>query len=144
LDELGIARRVLIVSACYSGIFIPELAGPDSAIMTAAAGNRTSFGCEAENDWTFYGDAMINRALRKPQPLAEAAREANRTIAGWEASLRLFSSLPQFTIGDRARTWLSKLEERIPAQASEPVGRSAFEAARAKLASQPSPQPARR
>ncbi|QIQ85911.1 C13 family peptidase [Erythrobacter sp.] len=143
LQELGIARRVLIVSACYSGIFIPELAGPDSAIMTAAAGNRTSFGCEADNDWTFYGDAMINRALRKPVPLTEAAQEANRTIAGWEANLRLFASLPQSSIGDGAKAWLAELEANLPA-AADPVGRSAFEAAKEKLASQPAPQPARR
>lgn len=144
LGELGIERRVLIVSACYSGIFIPELASPDSAIMTAAAGNRTSFGCEADNDWTFYGDAMINRALRKPLPLAEAAQEANRTIAGWEANLRLFASLPQFSIGDGAKAWLAELEANLPATAGEPVGRSTFEAAKAKLASQPAPPAARR
>mgnify|MGYP006265929725 CR=1 FL=1 len=143
LEELGIKRRVLILSACYSGIFIPALSGPDSAIMTAAAGNRTSFGCEADNDWTFYGDAMINRALRKPLPLPKAAREANRTIAAWETSLRLFSSLPQFAIGESAKTWLAELEANLPA-AGQPVGRSAFEAAKEKLASQPSPQPARR
>lgn len=127
LEELGIERRVLILSACYSGIFVPALVGPDTAITTAAAGNRTSFGCEAENDWTFYGDAMINRALRKPQGFAEAAREANRTIAGWEARFRLFASLPQFAMGDSAKAWLADLEARMPSEAGEPVGRPAIE-----------------
>jgi hypothetical protein len=144
LEELGIERRVLIISACYSGVFIPELASPDTAIMTAAAGNRSSFGCEAENDWTFYGDAMINRALRKPLPLPEAAREANRTIAGWEASMTLFASLPQVAIGDRAKDWLPLIEARMPAQPGEPVGKPTIEAAREKLASQPAERPRRR
>ena len=144
LAELGLQRRVLILSACYSGVFIPALASPDTAITTAAAGNRTSFGCEAENDWTFYGDAMINRALRKPQGFGDAAREAGRTIAGWEARFGLFASLPQSAIGDGAKAWLADLEARMPAQATKPVGRPAIETAAAKLVSPAPPPPAAR
>ena len=69
LRDLGIKRRILILSACYSGVFVPFLATPDSAVLTAARADRTSFGCVAENDWTFFGDALINNALRKPQGL---------------------------------------------------------------------------
>ncbi|MFM7350414.1 MAG: C13 family peptidase, partial [Erythrobacter sp.] len=64
LEEAGIVRRVLILSACFSGVFVPVLASENTAILTAAASTRSSFGCVAENDWTFYGDALINRALR--------------------------------------------------------------------------------
>jgi len=32
---------VLILSACYSGVFVPVLASPDTAILTAAASTRT-------------------------------------------------------------------------------------------------------
>ncbi len=125
LEELGIEKRLLILSACYSGVFVSELASPDTAILTAAAGNRTSFGCEAENDWTFFGDAMINRALRKPQSLQEASKEANRSVATWEAERRLLASLPQTSIGDEALKWLADLEARMPQTATEPVGRPA-------------------
>ncbi|WP_299295111.1 C13 family peptidase [uncultured Erythrobacter sp.] len=125
LEELGIERRILILSACYSGVFIPEVASPDTAIMTAAASNRTSFGCEAENDWTFYGDAMINRALRQPQSLGDAARAAGRSVAKWESERRLLASLPQMVIGDGVAEWLSELEARMPQTATEPVGRPA-------------------
>ncbi|GMN01290.1 C13 family peptidase [Erythrobacter sp. MTPC3] len=122
-EELGIKRRLLIISACYSGVFIPELSSPDTAILTAAAAQRTSFGCEAENDWTFYGDALINRALRKPQPLADAAKEATRQIASWEASRGLTASLPQISVGADAGDWLDQLEARMPQVATAPVGR---------------------
>ncbi|MFM7377174.1 MAG: C13 family peptidase [Erythrobacter sp.] len=83
LAEAGIKRRVLILSACYSGVFVPVLASPDTAILTAAASTRSSFGCLAENDWTFFGDALINRALRQPVGLEEAARTAGRSVAEW-------------------------------------------------------------
>ncbi|TRD12468.1 peptidase C13 [Erythrobacter insulae] len=121
--ELGIKRRLLIISACYSGIFLPKLSGPDTAILTAAAAQRTSFGCAPENDWTFYGDALINRSLRKPQSLADAAKETSRQIAEWESSRRLLASLPQTAIGDGAKVWLAQLESRMPQTATDPVGR---------------------
>jgi hypothetical protein len=129
LEEAGIARRVLIISACYSGVFVPVLAGPDSAILTAAASTRASFGCLAENDWTFFGDALINRALRQPVPLDEAARMAGRSVAEWEASARYLASLPQVSIGSDAANWLPALEAQMPRVASNPVGRPAFDAA---------------
>lgn len=122
LDTLGIARRVIIISACYSGTFIPVLSGDDAAVLTASAGDRTSFGCKSDNDWTFFGDALINNALRKNQPLAEAGAQAARLIADWEARGRLTPSLPQTLIGTRATAWLAVLDKRTPKLATAPVG----------------------
>jgi len=126
LAEAGIMRRVLILSACYSGVFVPLLASPDTAILTAAASTRSSFGCVAENDWTFYGDALINRALRQPVALEEAARMAGRSVAEWEAKSRFLASLPQVSIGAGAKAWLPQIEAQMPRAASTPVGRPAF------------------
>jgi hypothetical protein len=126
LAEAGIARRVLILSACYSGVFVPVLASPDTAILTAAASTRSSFGCVAENDWTFYGDALINRALRQPVALDEAARMAGRSVAEWETKARVLASLPQVSIGAGTKAWLPALEAGMPREPSKPVGRPAF------------------
>jgi hypothetical protein len=122
LGELGIRRRVVLLSACYSGVFVPFLRSPDTAIVTAASAERSSFGCQADNDWTFFGDALVNHALRKPQPLATAAAEASQTIAGWEASNGLQPSQPQVMIGEGVNQWLTALEARGPRAASAPVG----------------------
>jgi hypothetical protein len=129
LEEAGIRRRVLIISACYSGVFVPHLASPDTAILTAAASTRSSFGCVAENDWTFYGDALINRALRQPVGLEDAARKAVTDVAEWESKARVLASLPQTSIGAGARQWLPQIEARMPRIASAPVGRPAFDPA---------------
>ena len=133
LDGLGLRNRLLILSACYSGVFAPRLQTATTAIVTAAAFDRTSFGCAAENDWTFFGDAMINHALRKPQPIAEAYAEASQLISSWEAQLRVQPSNPQWGIGVNAGRWLTPLERRIPATATQPVGRPALETSRAAL-----------
>lgn len=123
LDELGIERRLLILSACYSGVFIPELQSDNTAILTASAANRTSFGCAPDNDWTFFGDALINRALRKPLPLSQASNEANLSIADWESRRKLLSSLPQRSIGTAAQVWLTALEAQMPQDTTQPTGK---------------------
>ena len=123
LEELGIERRILMLSACYSGIFVGPLSSPDTAILTASYANRTSFGCEAENDWTFFGDALINRALRKPISLPEASAQAHLDIVRWESARRLSASLPQTVLGAGVSQWLPLLESRIPLTATQPVGR---------------------
>ena len=124
LNELGIANRLVMISACYSGVFVPALASETSAVITAAAADRTSFGCSPGNDWTFFGHAMINRAMRKPQPLGAAFAEAGDLLTGWETRQRLGSSNPQISIGNDAGRWLSALEKRMPPEATQPVGRS--------------------
>ena len=128
LDELGIKRRILLLSACFSGVFVDPLASEDTAILTAAASNRSSFGCAPENDWTFYGDALINNALRSPQSLGDAAEEAMNLVAKWEVEKRLIASVPQTRIGKGVSAWLPGLEERMPKTATSPVGRSAISA----------------
>ena len=125
LDELRLRNRLLILSACYSGIFIPALASDNTALLTAASASRTSFGCAADNDWTFFGDAMINRALRKPQPLAAASSEASRLVGEWERGKGFEASDPQVSIGSRVDGWLKPLEARMPKTGTAPVGRPA-------------------
>ncbi|MDC7286075.1 hypothetical protein NXH56_08950, partial [Bifidobacterium thermophilum] len=68
----------------------------------------------AENDWTFFGDALINRALRQPVALPEAAQIAGRSVAEWELKSRVPASLPQINIGMRAREWLPQIEAAMP------------------------------
>jgi hypothetical protein len=132
-DELGLRNRLLILSACYSGVFVPRLLSDTTAIVTAASFDRTSFGCAAENDWTFFGDAMINHGLRSAQPLAAAFAEANRLVAGWETQLQVRPSQPQSSIGAGASRWLEPLERRIPPAATQPVGRPAIESAKGAM-----------
>lgn len=125
IDGLGIKRRIVIISACYAGDFADALASADSAILTASASDRTSFGCQSDNDWTFFGDALINHALRQRQPLDSAAADAAGLVASWEVTHALTPSRPRFTLGTNVRSWLDPLEARIPAGETAPVGRPA-------------------
>jgi hypothetical protein len=128
LGDVGIENRMLILSACYSGVFVPLLSAPNSVVISAAASDRSSFGCVSENDWTFFGDALINHALRKAQPLDKAFAEARGLVGQWEAQGAMLASNPQVSIGADVAQWLAPLEKRTPAAPGVPVGRPATEA----------------
>ena len=126
IDGLGINRRMLLISACFSGVFVPALKSDTSVIVTAASDARTSFGCAATNDWTYFGDALINTALRKSQPFDKAISDALILINGWESERGLDPSEPQVFVGDKAAAWLGVLEKRVPSVATAKVGRPAI------------------
>lgn len=126
LDSIGVKRRMVLLSACYSGIFIPLLTNDQTVIVTAASSQRPSFGCTPSNDWTFFGDALMNHALRKPQKFNAAIAEATTLIAQWENMLNLKPSRPQVFVGENAQIWLDMLENKMPATATAKVGRPAI------------------
>jgi hypothetical protein len=128
LDGVGIKRRMVLLSACYSGIFIPLLTNDQTVIVTAASSQRTSFGCAPGNDWTFFGDALMNNAFRKPQKFDAALAEATGLIAQWEGTLQVKPSRPQIFVGDNARVWLDALEDKMPKTSTAKVGRPAISA----------------
>ncbi|MCL2160345.1 MAG: C13 family peptidase [Betaproteobacteria bacterium] len=100
LDEAGIKRRVVVVSACYSGGFIPRLADPDTLVITAADADRNSFGCNDTNDLTDFGRAYFDEALRETRSFTEAFERAKATIAAREAADGITSSNPQIAGGE--------------------------------------------
>ena len=99
LDDEGIKNRIVIVSACYSGIFLKPLISDNSIVLTASDGNSTSFGCSNEREWTYFGDALFNRALRPGVTLQQAFDQAKQMIAGLEAEGNLPASNPQAYFG---------------------------------------------
>src|SRR5260370_2816714 len=52
LARTGMRYKVVVISACYSGGFIPRLAYPDTLVMPAAHSQHPSFGCRDKARWT--------------------------------------------------------------------------------------------
>jgi hypothetical protein len=122
LDPLGFKNRLIMLQACYSGQFVPALRASGTVVVTAAADDRSSFGCQAGNDWTLFGDALINHALRQPLPFDVQLRRATALISAAEEKADLPASNPQISIGSDTSAWLSALDARAPKVASAPVG----------------------
>jgi hypothetical protein len=109
LDRSGIKNRVIVLSACHSGSFIPALADASTLVIAAAHADRTSFGCEDKREWTYFGDAFFNQALRQERSFERAFERAKRVIARWEAEQKLVQSMPQIAGGEALRARLEVL-----------------------------------
>lgn len=123
LAEQKFENRLIILQACYSGQFVPALASPRTIVATAASATRSSFGCTADNDWTFFGHALVNQAMRQPDTLVRQFRRALVTIYGWEKKMGIEPSNPQISVGAETSAWLAALEARAPKDLGTPVGK---------------------
>lgn len=99
LDGDGIKNRVVIVSACYSGIFLPPLANDNTIVITASDAKSTSFGCAPERDWTYFGDAFFRQSLHPGSDFENAFDHARILIQGWELMDHAPPSNPQGSFG---------------------------------------------
>lgn len=99
LHDAGIQWRVIFVSACYAGGFIQALRDVHTIIITAAAADRTSFGCSSDSDLTYFGAALYRDALPEAGSLREAFDEAKTKIAVRERGEGEKPSNPQADFG---------------------------------------------
>lgn len=99
LRESGIQWRVILISACYAGGFIAPLRDARTLIITAAAADRTSFGCSSDSDLTYFGEAFYRDALPQATSLRDAFEKAKVAIAAREKSEGDQPSNPQAYFG---------------------------------------------
>ena len=81
--------------------------------MTASSAERTSFGCSNEREWTYFGDALFNHALRSTRSLPEGFAKARSTISDWEKRDGVTQSEPQISIGSRIQPKLEELTRHL-------------------------------
>jgi len=91
----GIRWKVLVVNACYSGGFIDALRDDSTMVLTSARSDRTSFGCGAQSDITYFGKAFLAEALNKTTSIREAFDLAKQSVSEWEDADKEEHSEPQ-------------------------------------------------
>ncbi len=116
LDSAGIRYRVIIVSACYAGVFIDELRGDTTAVITAADAEHTSFGCEEDRKLTWFGEAFLQDALPASSGLEDAFHRATALIAQREDAEHQTHSNPQLFMGELMRRKLAAIEAGKPGE----------------------------
>ncbi|MBS3187147.1 MULTISPECIES: C13 family peptidase [unclassified Pseudomonas] len=87
--------KIIVISACYSGGYIPPLKDDRTLIMTAARADRVSFGCSEEADFTYFGDALFAEALNQTDDLKQAFELARASVAERERREGFEASEPQ-------------------------------------------------
>lgn len=112
LKQAGIKRRIIVVSACFSASWIPALANDDTIVITAAAKDRTSFGCDDSRRLTYFGEAFLDGPLARGASLEEAFETAKKKVARWEAQGKLEPSMPQAFVGRNMRALWTEVAQR--------------------------------
>jgi len=94
---------VLVVSACFSGVYLrPGITRPERIVLTASAADLTSFGCSNNNRYTFFDQCFLDAWPRHATwgPLADAVR---RCVRDQERSGNFPASNPQIFFGPGLR-----------------------------------------
>lgn len=99
LDDVGIRWRVVVVSACFSGGFIPPLRNDSSLIIASARDDRSSFGCSDDATLTYFGRAFFEQALPESADFETAFYAARKLVAVREIEEEYEPSEPQIHVG---------------------------------------------
>jgi len=111
LAESGIRWKLIVVSACFSGAFIPPLADDHTIVITAASKRRTSFGCSDTSELTYFGEAFYRDALPVSTQLRMAFETAKRSIRSREKEEEVRPSKPQGYFGPLMEEKLRAIEQ---------------------------------
>jgi hypothetical protein len=102
-EACGDRPTVVIISACFSGVFVPPLSRPDREVLTAARPDRTSFGC-SESDRYPYFDACMVQTLPKAKDFVALGRGVQDCVAAREKATGMTPpSEPQMFVGSELR-----------------------------------------
>lgn len=114
LDKANVKHRIIIISACYSGSWIPALKNENTLIITAADASHTSYGCGYKSELTYFGRALVDEQLRSTRNFEKAYRNAVPIIKQREIEAKKddgFSN-PQWVMGSGIKPILQQLENQ--------------------------------
>jgi hypothetical protein len=59
-DVCGEKPTVVVLSSCFSGVFVPALARPDRIVLMAARRDRNSFGCGQTDRYPYFDKCVLS------------------------------------------------------------------------------------
>ena len=115
LDPAGFAQlvdrscgkypTVILISACYSGVFlIDDLKGPNRIILTAARNDRPSFGCSSDTRYTYW-DACLLDAIAAGALWSDVYDGIRSCVRQKERAIGADASEPQAFFGANTGDW---------------------------------------
>jgi hypothetical protein len=102
-ETCGDRPTIVIISACFSGVFVPALADANRMVLTAARPDRSSFGC-SESDKYPYFDACMLQVLPGTHDFVALGPKVQACVAQREQDTGMSPpSEPQFYVGPGLR-----------------------------------------
>ena len=114
----GERPTVVVISACYSGVFVPVLAGANRFVMTAARRDRSSFGCSEDATYPYF-DGCVLQAISAAPGFPALAASARTCVAAREKAEKLSPpSEPQVSMGVAIAPLMQRLALHPPARSA--------------------------
>lgn len=105
----GQRPTVIVLSACFSGVFVDGLKAPNRMVMTAARRDRSSFGCAADATYPYFDECVLDGLKTAPDFIA-LSRATTACVAAREQAEDLTPpSEPQTVIGANMQLLLPTL-----------------------------------
>jgi hypothetical protein len=102
-DACGRRPTIVIISACFSGVFVPALADTNRMILTAARPDRSSFGCSESDKYPYFDTCML-QVLPTAHDFVALAPKVQQCVADREQQLGASPpSEPQVFVGPELR-----------------------------------------
>jgi hypothetical protein len=102
----GSRPTVVVISACFSGVFVPTLARANRMVLTAARPDRSSFGCGEADRYPYFDDCFLS-SIRGAHEFPSLARDVTACVAARETKEGMKPpSEPQTFIGGAVRPLL--------------------------------------
>ena len=104
VDDACPARpSIVVISACFSGVFVRPLQKDDRMILTASRPDRTSFGCGEDDKYPYFDDCFLSSA-QAARDFAALGRAVQACVARKERDTGAEpASEPQLWIGPGLR-----------------------------------------
>lgn len=112
--------KVLVVNACYSGGFVDSLRDDSTMVIASAREDRTSFGCGADSDITYFGKAFLTEALNQTTSIRDAFDLAKKAVDRWETADKEEHSEPQIATSRSIEAKLAVWQRTLKAGAPVP------------------------
>jgi hypothetical protein len=118
LDQsCGKRPTVVVISACFSGVFVPTLARPNRMVLTAARPDRTSFGCGQDDKYPYFDDCFLSSM--------PAAHDFQALAADVRACVRRREIAEKMSPPSEPQVWVgAQLRPMLPFYAFDGAGRT--------------------
>ena len=97
-NACGSRPTVVFVAACFSGVFVDALSGPNRFVMTAARPDRPSFGCGDNDHYTFFDNCWLD-SIGSAGDFSGLAQSIRACVSNKEHQIGALPSEPQLQIG---------------------------------------------
>ena len=130
MDDAEIQWRIVVLSTCVGGDFLKRVRTDRSLVIVAASKDSEGHGCAGDADYTYFGKAFFDVALKRGFSFTQAFEIARKALLEREQSEGRQLSRPEMYVGAAIAEKLDALSARL----------QAAHAARATVADRPTAQ----